>query len=220
MAIANLTFGERGRWISAAWTARPLGAGQRWPVGPELRGAPMASGCWRLSRPPTSGSTTGALINLRTCQVISCRTSRATSSAGNHKAPFHSRGMGQRWAFCATISTKSLPLFGFAQRQSRCGNPKRKYSPSGARFSRWKGQGDGSSPITRQGFRLLKALRFAPTAIPTLVGAGYDSSCPPNRSPHPTDRPTPRPGRAAGAACCWSTAPSRRSNWWRAALPG
>ena len=60
-----------GRSISAAWTAPPLGAGQRQPVGSEPLWS--ASGEWLLATVSAtdSGSTTGALINLRTCQVIS-----------------------------------------------------------------------------------------------------------------------------------------------------
>ena len=71
VAIARLAFGERwqidisrldgaDRWALAndsLWVLNPL-----WSAG--------SGGCWPLSA-TDSGSTTGALINLRTCQVIS-----------------------------------------------------------------------------------------------------------------------------------------------------
>ena len=100
-------------------------AAGRWPTmacGSESLWSPDGEECLLATVPATdSGSTTGALINCAPARSSPCRTSRATSRLETIK-PFHSRGW-QRWAFCATISTKSLPLV--SQRQSR-GNPKEK----------------------------------------------------------------------------------------------
>ena len=99
VAIARLAFGERWQ-IDISPTALTLGAGQRQPVGSEPLWS--ASGEWLLATVSAtdSGSTTGALINLRTCQVISCRTSKATSSTGSRKVPLLS-GVRAAVAFCA-----------------------------------------------------------------------------------------------------------------------
>ena len=185
-----------GRWISAAWTARTAG---RWPTMACGSLNPLLSpdGEWLLATVSAtdSGSTTSALINLRTCRSHLPAASGQPPRLETIKLPFHSRDGAAVGVFAPRFPTKSLPFqgLGFPQRQSH-GGPK--YSPSGARFSRWKGE-DGSSPIARQGFRLLKALRL-PTAIPTLVGAVIWSLITrPTGLPNPTDRPAP-PGRAAG----------------------
>ena len=103
VAIARLAFGERwqidisrldgaDRWALAndsLWVLNPL-----W----------SASGEWLLATVSAtdSGSTTGALINLRTCGSSPCRTSKATSSTGSRKVPLLSRGWGSGGRFAPT----------------------------------------------------------------------------------------------------------------------
>ena len=101
VAIARLAFGERwqidisrldgaDRWALAndsLWVLNPL-----W----------SASGEWLLATVSAtdSGSTTGALINLRTCRVISLPHLEGNLLDWKPGSPF-SRGVGRRWAFCA-----------------------------------------------------------------------------------------------------------------------
>ena len=72
VAIARLAFGERCWQIDIS----RLDGADRWALANDSLwvlnpcGAPVASGCWPLSRPPTR-VLPPALINLRTCQVIS-----------------------------------------------------------------------------------------------------------------------------------------------------
>ena len=107
VAIARLAFGERwqidisrldgaDRWALAndsLWVLNPCGA-------------PVASGCWPLSRPPTR------FYHRRADQpapaVISCRTSKATSSTGSRKVPLLSRGLGQSGGRFAPTAISTL----------------------------------------------------------------------------------------------------------------
>ena len=76
VAIARLAFGERWQIDISR-----LDGADRWALANDSLGSePLwsASGEWLLATVSAtdSGSTTGALINLRTCQVISLRTSK------------------------------------------------------------------------------------------------------------------------------------------------
>ena len=95
-----------GRSISAAWTALTAG---RWPTtacGPE----PLVERQWRVAAGHCLGHRLG-FYHRRADQpahlpVISCRTSKATSSTGSRKVPLLSRGWGSGGRFAPTaIST-------------------------------------------------------------------------------------------------------------------